>query len=165
MVKKLLDILYQENVVKKTIRFLVHSLAPVAVLITYIKLLSWASVYARTNYEMLPLMVATVIGYALIGIAILFICKNALAKSDSTRIPFEFLIGILFVIISNLYFIVPELPLPEIFAFVPGVGLPITGLFIGIYISLFVILTYRRTKALKAQKADQSATSSDKASE
>ncbi len=148
---------------KRVIRILIYSLAPVAVLITYIKLLSWASVYAGTNYEMLPLMIANILEYALIGIAILFICRNALAKSDSTRIPFEFLIGILFVIISNHYFIVPELPLPEIFAFVPGVGLPITGLFIGIYISLFVILTYRHTKALKAQKADQSATSSDKA--
>ncbi len=142
---------------KKIIRFIVISFAPTAIVIVYSLFQSLADNYASRYYESTPLMITIIVGYLLIGIALLFICKKALEQKEVTRIPLAFFIGMLLLVVTNLYYFVPEIPFPQIFALVPGIGMPITGLFIGVYSMLFVILLHRRRKALKAQKTEPQA--------
>ena len=146
---------------KRVIRFLIISLAPIAIHIAFSNLYFLARAYTSTHYDMLPLFITAIAGYALIGTAIIFICRNTLKAATMAHIPFEFLVGIVLVIFPFLSLFI-QIPLP-MFCF-PDMssGLAVIGLFTGVYICLFVAVLRRQTKA---QKSDQSATSSDKASE
>ncbi len=143
---------------KKVIRFLVFSLTPLVVLIVYAFIKRSVSAIDLFEYDSFAfLLFLPYIVYALFGLIVLLICKKALELTVSTRIPFEYLIGILLVVVSNLYFFVPEIHLPGIFSVVFGSGKPLSGFFIGIYVSLFVILMHRRAKTLKAKKTEPQA--------
>lgn len=104
-----------------------------------------------------------IIGYSLAGIVLVLTSKMALLKTSSMQFPFEFLAGLLLVVICNSYFIAPDLNLGKIFSVIVSYELHMSSLFLGAYICLFIILSYRYLKALKAQKSAQSAPHSDKA--
>lgn len=139
---------------KKILQFLIISLAPVAIVFAYSALHSWIYDYTSRYYDMLPLMATVTIGYVLIGVVLLLICKKALTEAGEARLPFEFLVGALLVIAPILCIFIP---MPIFFSQVFSTGMPIIGLFLGIYISLLIILLHRRAKTLKQIKKDQNA--------
>ncbi len=139
---------------KKVIRFLIISLAPVAVLIAYSNLYFLARVYTGKYFDMLPLFITAVAGFALIGTAIFFICRNALKETGTARIPFEYLVGIVLVFFPMLSLFI-FIPLPAFFIPDIGTNMTLTGLFTGVYLCLFIAVLHRRAKARKDQKAAQ----------
>ncbi len=139
---------------KKVIRFLIISLAPTVMLIAYSNLYFWARVYTGKYYDMLPLFITIVAGFALIGSAIFLICRQVLKETNTARIPFEFLVGIVLVIFPMLSLFV-HIPLPFFLFPDMGTGMSITGLFVGIYICLFITVLRRRDKVRNQQKAEQ----------
>lgn len=139
---------------KRVVRFLIISLAPIAIFIAYSNLYFWARVYAGTYMDMLPLFITVVAGFALIGTAIFFICTHTLKEISATRFPFEFLAGIVLVIFPMLCLFVP-IPLPIFFFPDMGTGMTLSGLFTGVYICLFAAMLRRRAKARKQHKAAQ----------
>ncbi len=137
---------------KKVIRFLIISLAPVAIIIAFAVciLLIRSSSFATDSFYMNLLTPVT--AYALAGIVIVLVSKMALSKTFSTRFPFEFLAGILLVVLCNSCFIAPDLNLGQILGAISAYGFPMSSLFLGAYICLFVILLYRYFGALNAKK-------------
>ncbi len=138
---------------KKSVRSLVISLAPAAIIIVYSFFQSLADNYSGRYYDTLPSLITGIAGYVLIGVTIFIIIKITLKNEDITRIPFEYLIGAILVVFPILYYFIP-IVIP-FFNFIYRYGLGLSCLFIGIYISLFVVLFRRRAKALKARTADQ----------
>ncbi len=139
---------------KNVIRFLIISLTPIAILIAYTALHSYVHDYASRYYDMLPLIATVIAGYAFAGAAILLICKKVLKEPGETRIPFEFPVGIVLMIFPILYFFIP-VPLPHFFDLIFSSGLPIIGLFLGVYIGLLIILLRRRSKVINQRKEAQ----------
>lgn len=141
---------------KKVIRFLIISLAPIAIIYVYTALRSLASDYASRYYDMLPLMITVVLGYALIGVAIFLICKKALTQTDIDKFPYEFIVGIVLTMVPILSFFIP-IYLPPFFIEAFSASFAISGLFISIYVCLSVVFVHRRAKSLKAKKEAQKA--------
>jgi integral membrane sensor domain MASE1 len=138
---------------KKTIDFLAVCLLPTVIIIAYSYCYLLIEAYRKRTFDFFAVLPISILVNIIVGICLFFICKHAIKRQDTKRMPFEYLIGLLLVIIVNLgYF----LPLPVIVTVVFGFGLRLSGVFVGVYICLFIYLMSHRKKSIQMQDKVQS---------
>ncbi len=137
---------------KKIVRFLLYLLT-IAILIAYSLVYSTVDVCVCGKHNILPQLIMMAPGTALVGITLLLISKKAVKENGKKRIPYDFIAGILGLLISILCFV--PAPKSSFFSMIINYDMSIIILFLGIYISLFIFLLYRRAKTLKDQKDGQ----------
>lgn len=135
---------------KRAIHSVIIGISPVLVLLAYS--LCYQFIENQTKQFFLNPFAAfplSIVSNALVGVYVLFICKHAFHKQDVKRFPFDYLAGIVLIIISNIHWV---LPMQVLFILIFGYGMRMSSLLLGLYIGLFILLIYRRHKAIKHQK-------------
>jgi hypothetical protein len=132
---------------KKIFDFFVAVLAPFIIIVAYSYCYHLLEMYKNTADDLEPLIFIVLLVNALAGTGMFFICKHAVSRQYSKRIPFEYLLGLLLMIYTNLYFFFPQPFRFILFSYADR----LSGLFIGLYVCLFIYLMRRRAKMAKLQ--------------
>jgi len=132
---------------KKIVDFFAAIFAPFIIITAYSYCYHLMEIYKITaddlNLKLLLFIVLLVNAFA--GVGMFFICKHAASRRYSKRIPFEYLLGLLLIVYTNLYFFFPQPFRFTLFSYADR----LSGVFAGIYVCLFIYLIRRRGKMAK----------------
>lgn len=137
---------------KKIVDFFAAIFAPFIIITAYSYCYHLMEVYKRTADDLIPLLFIVLLVNAFAGVGMFFICKHAASRRYSKRIPFEYLLGLLLIVYTNLYFFFSQPFRFTLFSYADR----LSGVFAGIYVCLFIYLMHRRTKMARLKNTSDS---------
>lgn len=122
---------------KSKLKYLLIVLVPNIILALYVLCANWADHYARTRYIGTYKFLVAIIGNALLGVYLMLVCKYTFNKSNHTRWPSEYLLGVIIMPLLLALAYIPALNMYN-FIFFAFDCIPQYFIILAVYIGLFV---------------------------
>lgn len=133
---------------KKILDFFVAVLAPFLIISAYAYCyhLLESYKYFLLSYSYFFIVFISILANALSGVGMFFICKHAIHRQYSKFMLIEYLLGMLLILYTLLFLLMPP---PFIFVIFFNYSIRLSGVFLGVYVCLFIYLIRRRKKAIQ----------------